>query len=61
MLNSEPYLFYAAWLLFGVWSAVVAAVSLTAFHRDLFPPRVSLETLQDPSADQPESKDTSPC
>jgi len=40
---SDSFLSDAGWLFFGAWSAVVAAVSLAAFGRDLLPSRVRLE------------------
>jgi hypothetical protein len=37
MLISDSYLFDAGWLFFAAWSVVVAVVSYSAFHHDLFP------------------------
>jgi hypothetical protein len=40
---SDAYLFYLGFILFGVWGAIVAVVSVAAFGRDLFP-RARLES-----------------
>ncbi|MGA2855527.1 MAG: hypothetical protein ABSE40_01580 [Candidatus Sulfotelmatobacter sp.] len=40
---SDSFLSDAGWLFFAAWSAVVAAVSLAAFGRDLLPSRLRLE------------------
>jgi len=40
---SDSFLSDAGWLFFAAWSAVVAAVSLAAFGRDLLPSRLCLE------------------
>ena len=40
---SDWFLSDAGWLFFAAWSAVVAAVSLSAFGRDLLPSRLRLE------------------
>jgi hypothetical protein len=36
---ADSFLSDAGWLFFAGWTAVVAAVSITAFHNDLFPSR----------------------
>jgi hypothetical protein len=37
MTLSDSFLSNAAWLFFAAWSAIVAAVSIAAFGRDLLP------------------------
>jgi hypothetical protein len=37
MTLSDSFLSNAAWLFFGGWGAIVAAVSIAAFGRDLLP------------------------
>jgi hypothetical protein len=39
MRFDEAYLFYAGWFFFAAWSAVILAVSVIAFGRDLIPVR----------------------
>jgi hypothetical protein len=39
---SDSFLSDVGWLFFAAWSAVVAAVSLAAFGRDLLPSRLRL-------------------
>jgi hypothetical protein len=36
-MTTDTFLFNAGWLFFAAWSAVVAAVSIAAFGRDLLP------------------------
>lgn len=49
MLN-DSYLFDAGWLFFAAWTVIVAAVSVAAFARDIFP-RPQLEMAR---PDQPQ-------
>lgn len=37
MMMSDWFLFDAGWLFLAAWSAIVAAVSIAAFGRDLLP------------------------
>jgi hypothetical protein len=43
-MMSDSFLSNAGSLFFAVWSIVVAAVSLAAFHRDLFPSKAPLDS-----------------
>jgi len=43
----ESYLFDVGWLFFMAWSAIVAAVSLAAFGRDLFPSDTQTKVARD--------------
>jgi hypothetical protein len=36
-MTTDTFLFNAGWLFFAAWSAVIAAVSIAAFGRDLLP------------------------
>lgn len=48
---NDSYLFDAGWLFFAAWSVIVAAVSVAAFGRDIFP-RTQLEPApQDQTSD----------
>jgi len=40
---SDSFLSDAGWLFFAAWSIVVAAVSIAAFGRDLFPSRAHID------------------
>jgi len=42
MTLSDSFLSNAGWLFFAAWTAVVAAVSIVAFGRDLLPRRANL-------------------
>ena len=44
---SDSYLFDVGWLFLAAWSAVVAAVSLAAFGRDLLPSSAHPKVAQD--------------
>jgi hypothetical protein len=43
----DSFLSDVAWLFFAAWSVVVAAVSLAAFGRDLFPSRARHDPRQE--------------
>jgi hypothetical protein len=43
----DAYLFDVGWLFFAAWSVIVAAVSLAAFGRDLFPSGIQSKPVQD--------------
>ena len=43
MLISNSYLLDAGWLFLAAWSAIVAAVGIAAFGKDLIPFRAPLE------------------
>jgi hypothetical protein len=51
---NDSYLFDAGWFFFAAWSVIVAAVSVAAFGRDIFP-RTQLELAQ-----PEQTADTSP-
>ncbi len=44
MTLSDSFLSNAAWLFFAAWSAIVAAVSIAAFGRDLLPWSAPIES-----------------
>jgi len=45
MTFSDSFLSNAAWLFFAAWSAIIAAVSIAAFGRDLLPWRAQLDSV----------------
>jgi len=45
-MMSDSYMLDASWVLFGVWSVIVAAVSVAAFGRELLPFRAQLDSPQ---------------
>ena len=45
MTLADSFLFNAGWLFFAAWTAVVAALSIVAFGRDLLPRRAHLHPL----------------
>jgi hypothetical protein len=47
VFTSDAYLFDLGWILFGVWGAIVAVVSVAAFGRDLFPRRLESTAKKD--------------
>ena len=44
MILTDSFLADAGWLFFAAWSAVVAAVSIIAFGRDLLPWKAHLDS-----------------
>jgi hypothetical protein len=48
MTLSDAFLSNAGWLFFAAWSAMVAAVSIAAFGRDLLPRRAHLDPSPTP-------------
>ena len=44
MMMSDSLLFDAGWLFFAAWSVIIGAVGLTAFGRDLLPPKTPLDS-----------------
>jgi len=46
-MMSDSYMLDASWVLFAVWSVIVATVSVAAFGRDLLPCRAQLDSPQD--------------
>ena len=50
---NDFYLFDAGWLFFAAWSVIVAAVSVAAFRRDLFPRAQFSQQDPPPKAAQP--------
>jgi hypothetical protein len=47
-MTTDTFLFNAGWLFFAAWIAVVAAVSVTAFGRDLLVWRTHSEPIHQP-------------
>jgi hypothetical protein len=47
---SESFLSDAGSLFFAAWILIVAAVSIVAFGRDLFPPKAHIDTSRPSSA-----------
>ncbi len=56
MAFSESFLSNAGWLFFAAWSAIIAALSIAAFGRDLLP----WSTHLDPAPKSQPSKSTRP-
>jgi len=52
MLMSDSYLFDVGWFFFAAWTAIVAAISLAAFGKDLLPSQTSLDQSQKPPAER---------
>jgi hypothetical protein len=52
MTITDSFLSNAAWLFFTTWSVILGAFSLAAFGRDLFPPKVGLDSP--PQGPQPD-------
>jgi hypothetical protein len=50
MTLSDSFLFNAGWLFFAAWSAMVAALSIIAFGRDLLPWRAHLDPAPKPQS-----------
>ena len=46
-MSADRLLFDASALFFAAWIAIMAAVSLAAFRRDLFPDRARLEPAKE--------------
>jgi hypothetical protein len=44
-MTTESFLSNAGWFFFSVWSVIVAAVSITAFGRDLLASKAQIEPL----------------
>ncbi len=55
MPMNDSFLFDAGWLFLAVWTVIVGAVSITAFHRDLFPSRARLELTDHHQSKSPSS------
>ena len=47
-MTLDSLLFNAGTVFFGAWIAVIAAVSVAAFGRDLLPSKVPLDPVQKP-------------
>ncbi len=47
-MTADTFLFNAGWLFFAAWIVVVAAVTVTAFGRDLLVWRLRPEPIQTP-------------
>jgi len=50
---SDSYMLDASWILFGLWSVIVAAVSVAAFGRDLLPFRAQINSPQNAQTTDP--------
>lgn len=48
MAFSESFLSNAGWIFFAAWSAIIAAISIAAFGRDLFPWTAHLDSAPKP-------------
>jgi len=46
MNMSDSFLSNAGWLFFGVWTAIIFAVSILAFGSDLLPWRAEIDSAQ---------------
>lgn len=55
MLMSDSYLFDIGWFFFAAWTAIVAAISLAAFGKDLLHSETPLEHSSKAPAEHPQT------